>query len=302
MQEPAEQAGRIPEELQWQSPQAIFAETDAYRALCISTAQLVTVLTDQGFGQNVVDKLMKELGKDPNALLTAKEWQSGFYASSLVSSEPPPSEDFHDLHLGGDGYAISDKAERGITVAQLQRVIKHIERRCGAESWANFVGVRLSTESVTMYDASRFVIKPATRAKHTSFVELIAEGRQAPLYFVSHWWGQQLASLVKCLAQHVIDRMLDSDDLVLSYTRGQAAAYWVCGASHRCTCTQSNCVDPHSSLDRLSASLTQRRRAPYINPPIYHQTKQVFLPILHISPSARLFHDRPYHRGSPLPI
>ena len=50
MQEPAEQAGRIPEELQWQSPQAIFAEADAYRALCISTAQLVTVLTDQGFG------------------------------------------------------------------------------------------------------------------------------------------------------------------------------------------------------------------------------------------------------------
>ena len=45
----------------------------------------------------------------------------------------------------------------------------------------------LKPEEVTLYDATRYVIKPATAGRKCSYVELVASGRQRPRWFVSHW-------------------------------------------------------------------------------------------------------------------
>jgi hypothetical protein len=48
-------------------------------------------------------------------------------------------------------------------------------------------------------------------------VELVANGPQMPMWFVSHWWGQVVAESVQCLAQHSQDRNL-----------GEDVNYWIC--------------------------------------------------------------------------
>mgnify|MGYP003320066905 CR=1 FL=1 len=61
------------------------------------------------------------------------------------------------------------------------------------------------------------VIKPATKAKRTSFVELVAFAPQLPKWFVSHWWGEPVLDFIKCTEEHAQVREL-----------GEGACYWVC--------------------------------------------------------------------------
>jgi hypothetical protein len=209
---------RTPETLQWQDPTRIFKEIDVNSNQNISCDELKSALQKQGYDDVVVSALMGELDLDSDGCITFDEWRKGFYASSFVQVRPPATEDFADLH--GDqrgGCTIAETAKRAITGAQLQRVCSHIRRRCKPEGWADKSGKQRTPGTVTLYDAARYVIKPATYVKQCSLVELIAFGEQVPLYFVSHWWGEPVLNFVKCLEQHAVDRKLGVD-----------SPYWVC--------------------------------------------------------------------------
>ena len=209
---------RTPETLQWQDPTRIFKEVDVDSNQSISSDELKSALQKQGYDDVVFATLMGELDLDSDGCITIDEWRKGFYASSFVHVRPPAAEDFADLH--GDqrgGCTIAETAKRAITGAQLQRVCSHISRRCKPEGWADKSGNQRTPGTVTLYDAARFVIKPATYAAQCSLVELIAFGEQVPLYFVSHWWGEPVLDFVKCLEQHAVDRGLGVD-----------SPYWVC--------------------------------------------------------------------------
>ena len=87
----------------------------------------------------------------------------------------------------------------------------HIERRCVAERWTDVNGELLTPERVTLYDANRYVILPATEKLGCSFVELVASGPQKPTWFVSHWWGEPIVLFLRCIETHAEDHGLDED-------------------------------------------------------------------------------------------
>ena len=66
-----------------------------------------------------------------------------------------------------------------MTIRQLRAVYAHIERRCVAERWTNFKGELLTPEAVTLYDATRYMIKPATSARTSRWWR--ASGPQRPV-------------------------------------------------------------------------------------------------------------------------
>ena len=87
--------------------------------------------------------------------------------------------------------------ERTISLAQLETIAVHIERRLGAgevwmvsrpgegEWWKRKDYELREPLEATLYDVCDHVIKPATRPFHCSLVELMADGAQRPDYFVS---------------------------------------------------------------------------------------------------------------------
>lgn len=70
-------------------------------------------------------------------------------------------------------------------------------------------GQALGERQVTIYDTAAYVVKPATRKRRNSLVEVISKTPQAPKWFASHWWGMPLLELLACLEQHAADRHLD---------------------------------------------------------------------------------------------
>ena len=89
---------------------------------------------------------------------------------------------------------------------QLRALQAHIERRCRAEKWVGSDERPLHSESVNLFDALAYVIKPATRTRKCSYVELVADGPQPPDWFVSHCWGGAVSEMLCCLEQHARDR------------------------------------------------------------------------------------------------
>ena len=135
---------------------------------------------------------------------------------------PPEDELFQefideDCRASRTGCSIPRVEERGITLHQLHAVWRHIERRCERERWVSFAGELLTPGTVTLYDACRYVIKPATAERQCSLVELMASGPQPPRWFVSHWWGEEICDFIACLEQHAADHCLDFH-----------TPYWVC--------------------------------------------------------------------------
>ena len=84
-----------------------------------------------------------------------------------------------------------------------------VERRCAAEEWEGsrpgptgadgkptWTSVRLKPETACLYDIDKYVIRPATVKRQSSFVELVAVVAQPPTYFVSHWCAAQRACAI----------------------------------------------------------------------------------------------------------
>ena len=94
-----------------------------------------------------------------------------------------------------------------VLLEQLRELAKHIGRRCVPEGWKNLHKEKLSLATATVYDAMRYVIRPATFARQCSYVELVAIREQRPKFFVAHWWGEPVKECMAALSAHAKDRM-----------------------------------------------------------------------------------------------
>ena len=105
-------------------------------------------------------------------------------------------DDFRELKELEGGCNIELTEHRAISLDQLEVVTAQIGRRCVSEGWTgDFFPPQVPTKEtrrltpamVRLYDADKYVIRPATVARQCSFVEMVACKPQRPDYFVSHW-------------------------------------------------------------------------------------------------------------------
>jgi len=142
-----------------------------------------------------------------------------FVSGAMADIFCRPSVGFDDICTGG-GCIIPRTEHRAITVHQLGALVAHVCRRCELEEWISTTPVDpqpLRAEAVTLYDLVHYVVRPFTQARRCSYVEMVASESQAPTWFVSHWWGEPVASFLRCIGHHAEVRGLATD-----------AAYWVC--------------------------------------------------------------------------
>ena len=159
--------------------------------------------------------------------------------------------------IRGKGFTIEKTEERGITIPQLKAIYEEIVQRCTTEKWTRAVYggdgrptgdvIQLTPQMVNLYDINERIIKQYTKEKQCSFVELIAVQAQKPRWFVSHWWGNPVINMIKCLEQHAADRQLDIE----------ITAYWVCAyANNQHALGGEISDDPNESSFRKAMALS----------------------------------------------
>jgi len=171
---------------------------------------------------------------------------------ALESVAKAAAVDFSDLCVGG-GCTIEKTEWRAITLEQLGALISHIRRRCELEVWVSCNPknpVKLTPDTVNLYDAVHFVVSPATECRRCSYVELVADEVQKPNWFVSHWWGEVIVDFIKCLTEHSLRRGLDSRTGTFHRKDKQSGHYWVCAyANNQWDLGSDVTLDPaHSSF------------------------------------------------------
>jgi hypothetical protein len=146
---------------------------------------------------------------------SASKVATGPYDKTIAAEAIAKRSGFAREWAGNPGSTIEKTEERGISIAQLNEVLINIKRRCMNENWKNAPPggkvAALKVAEVNLYDADKFLIRPATVARKCSFVELIAAKPQPPDWFVSHWWGEAVEDFIACLKQHSKDRCLGFD-------------------------------------------------------------------------------------------
>jgi hypothetical protein len=128
------------------------------------------------------------------------------------------------------GCTIEHAHERGITLRELRLVLQYVEAHCESERWrsrrlvdGSWVEVELKADEVNLYDINEHVVKPATKARGCSLVELFATGPRAPAAFASHAWSHPFAKTVAIVKQHVSMRCGGDED----------APVWICAFALR---------------------------------------------------------------------
>ena len=212
--------------LQWEDPKRLFASWDKDGNGSLTANEIRDGLRSYGLPAELATSALSLMDENADDMITAEEWQSEFYKSSLVMHATPDEVNFSDLHgrrsAGGFdmgfGIKIPQVEHRGITINQLLLLRRHIQRRCTPEEWTNHLNQKLNHQTVNLYEIARYVIRPATIAAQVSYIEYIAERKQPPLWFVSHHWGAPVREFITCLEQHCADRSLSRED----------SPYWVC--------------------------------------------------------------------------
>lgn len=132
---------------------------------------------------------------------------------------------------------------RGITVAQLRRVLHFVAEHCA--SWVDTApaqysatsGQPISLEWANLYHINTWLIRPATQKDLCAFVELLAKRGQVAKWFISHWWGEPIWEFFACVAKHAVLHGLDD-----------VTAYWVCAYANRQHCLGAELsIDPKDS-------------------------------------------------------
>jgi len=125
---------------------------------------------------------------------------------------------------------------RAITLRQLMAVEANIERRCEEEGWINYKKEKLTPKTVSLYDASKFVILQFTNDTKQSFVSRLPStaGPQPPRFFASHWWGEAVVDFIRCLEQFIEDFSVNENDKDDRRGGGMTAdtPVWICAYSN----------------------------------------------------------------------
>eukprot|EP00931_Biecheleriopsis_adriatica_P067565 TRINITY_DN41684_c0_g1_i1.p1 TRINITY_DN41684_c0_g1~~TRINITY_DN41684_c0_g1_i1.p1 ORF type:complete len:937 (+),score=105.36 TRINITY_DN41684_c0_g1_i1:46-2856(+) len=129
------------------------------------------------------------------------------------------------LPVNGSSHQIEKTEARGISLKQLWSLLEFSKRRCDEEGfvkgWIDDFGEPrpISYSEMNLYQATHWIIKPATHTRRCSYVELITTDpeTQRPLWFVSHAWLEAVVSFVQCVERHCLLRGLPA-----------TSAFWVC--------------------------------------------------------------------------
>ena len=164
--------------------------------------------------------------------IAAKVMDADFRVDGMRPPLQPPSMGlipaiFQGLVSNGKGGCfIPDTTLRAISIEQLQCLVEHVDSRLDAGEvlayTPSYPGAPLRTitkcipmkrktedgyeEYTTMdanlYDMDALIIRPATKGRECSLVELMAEGEQPPDYFISHTWAEAVVKFLACVKQH----------------------------------------------------------------------------------------------------
>jgi len=99
--------------------------------------------------------------------------------------------------------------ERAIAIKQLKglgQLVERVLRDCeilDEDQRSVTKGARIAWEEATMYHICTHFVEPLTEPHKCSFVELVADRAQRPMWFVSHWWGNRFKDTLLCLEFHV---------------------------------------------------------------------------------------------------
>lgn len=129
-----------------------------------------------------------------------------FFRHSAPSSGPMAQPNIDEVikHFAFKQY-IEGAENRSVTLAQMMQIQRFVETHC--RSW------HLNFGDVNHYDLSKWLIKPLTYETNTAFVEHIAEERQPPSWFASHWWGEPIVSFYRSIRRHIAVRGLSPTTL-----------------------------------------------------------------------------------------
>jgi len=118
--------------------------------------------------------------------------------------------------------------DRGITLEQLRRVVKwskergHRWRDTDPPERSRTSRQHLRMDIMNFHHINHWLVRPATREKDCSLVEMMASQKQPPAWFIVHWWGELLVDFMKCLELQTSSRRLGGD-----------ACYWIGAFSNR---------------------------------------------------------------------
>lgn len=138
---------------------------------------------------------------------------------------------FADVRGGTD---IPSVHERGLTLAQLDRVWDAAQARCarGAPWWRptegdEWTATALDSADVSVRDFLRTVGRPATATRGCSLVEVIAPSAQPAHYFVAHAFDAPLAEVVASVRAHAADRGAPRARGGAHAAQAAPATYWL---------------------------------------------------------------------------
>jgi hypothetical protein len=213
----------------------MFRLVDEDQSGVISMDELRAHMEARGYEDDEIKIAMGVLDADNNGVISAEE-----FAALQALNEDTTLEDLlmHnkapdavlDRLRTGKGCELPDASTRAITLRQLKQVyLEQVVDRCRSEGWigrrrdarGEWTYVKLTAESVNLYDAQVYIIEPATAPRGCSCVELLAEDAQNPDWVVSSPWGLPLHSLIQCLECHARDVGL-----------GDEACYWIAAFSN----------------------------------------------------------------------
>mmetsp|Transcript_120312 Transcript_120312/g.365909 ORF Transcript_120312/g.365909 Transcript_120312/m.365909 type:complete len:566 (-) Transcript_120312:174-1871(-) len=149
------------------------------------------------------------------------------------------------------GY-IERPEDRGITLEQLQHVVRWSKDRChrwrdtASADESRTSGMKLNLDIMNMYHLHHWLIKPATADKFCSLVEMLSSQKQPPSWCVIHWWGERIADFQRCLECQLTTRGLPF-----------TTAFWVAAFAIRPHSTLDDNSDPTKSRFYRAMTVTQ---------------------------------------------
>jgi len=132
------------------------------------------------------------------------------------------------------GY-IDNVEDRGITLAQLQRMTTFAKDRC--HRWRDAAsplvsrtsGRKLHLDFMNWCHFHDWLMIPSCKAKDCAFVEMLSAQKQTPAFYVLHWWGDLALNTMATIKTHLDLRKLDAD-----------TPYWIASCACRPHSTQED--------------------------------------------------------------
>lgn len=97
-----------------------------------------------------------------------------------------------------------DGAEnRGVALTKLIEIYRYAADHCA--DW------HLTLSSINLYMINDWLIKPVTKEHNSAMAEHLSSKKLVPTWFISHWWGEIVADVLKSIRQHMAVRGLSNN-------------------------------------------------------------------------------------------